>query len=78
MKCFLLILLSFLAQDLLAQNISGKWFGKITQGPGGYSELYDLELNLSSEKKSIWGDSYAWMGKDFVRIRIGLLRQNKS
>lgn len=56
MKCFLLILLSFLTQNLLAQNLSGKWFGKITQGPGGYSELYDLELNLT-QKKSIWGDS---------------------
>lgn len=55
--------------DILAQNISGKWFGKITQGPGGYSELYDLELNLT-QKKSIWGDSNAWMDKA-VRIRIG-------
>jgi len=69
MKCFLFILLSILTQDILAQNISGKWFGKITQGPGGYSELYDLELNLT-QKKSIWGDSNAWMDKA-VRIRIG-------
>lgn len=69
MKCFLIILLSFLTQEILAQNISGKWYGKITQGPGGYSQLYDLELNLT-QKKNIWGDSYAWMDK-FVRIRIG-------
>jgi hypothetical protein len=69
MKCFLLILLSFLTQEILAQNISGKWYGKITQGPGGYSQLYDLEMNLT-QKKNIWGDSYAWMGK-VVRIRIG-------
>lgn len=70
MKCFLLILLSILTQDILAQNISGKWFGKITQGPGGYSELYDLQLNLS-QRKNIWGDSYAFKDKS-VRIRIGL------
>jgi len=69
MKCFLFILLSIFTQDTLAQNISGKWFGKITQGPGGYSELYDLELNLT-QKKSIWGDSNAWMDRA-VRIRIG-------
>lgn len=76
MKCFLLILLSILTQDILAQNISGKWFGKITQGPGGYSELYDLELNLT-QKKSIWGDSNAWMGK-VVSIRIGFSGKMKG
>jgi hypothetical protein len=69
MKCFLFILLSFFTQEILAQNISGKWYGKITQSPGGYSQLYDLELNLT-QKKNIWGDSNAWMDK-VVRIRIG-------
>ncbi len=76
MKCFLLILLSILTHDILAQNISGKWYGKITQGPGGYSELYDLELNLT-QKKSIWGDSNAWMG-NIVRIRIGFSGKMKG
>lgn len=70
MKCILLIFLSFLAQDILGQNISGKWIGKITQGPGGYSELYDLQLNLS-QRKNIWGDSYSFKDNS-VRIRIGL------
>ncbi len=70
MKCLLLILLSILIQDTLAQNISGKWFGKITQGPGGYSELYDLEFNLS-QRKNIWGDSYSFKDNS-IRIRIGL------
>lgn len=70
MKCILLIFLSFLSQDILAQNISGKWIGKITQGPGGYSELYDLQLNLS-QRKNIWGDSYSFKDNS-VRIRIGL------
>lgn len=70
MKCFLLILLSILTQVTLAQNISGKWFGKISQGPGGYSELYDLEFNLS-QRKNIWGDSYAFKDNS-IRIRIGL------
>lgn len=76
MKCFLLIFLSMLAQNILAQNISGKWYGKITQGPGGYSELYDLELNLT-QKKSIWGDSNASMGK-VVSIRIGFSGKMKG
>jgi hypothetical protein len=53
-----------------SQNISGKWYGKITQQPGGYSQLYDFELELS-QKNNIWGDSYSFM-KDSVEIRIGL------
>jgi len=53
-----------------SQNVSGKWYGKITQQPGGYSQLYDFELDLN-QKKNIWGDSYAYM-KDSVEIRIGL------
>jgi hypothetical protein len=52
------------------QNINGKWYGKITQQPGGYSQLYDFELELD-QKKSIRGESYAFM-KDSVEIRIGL------
>ena len=53
-----------------SQNVSGKWYGKITQQPGGYSELYDFELELN-QKNNIWGDSFSFM-KDSVAIRIGL------
>jgi hypothetical protein len=53
-----------------SQDISGKWIGKITQQPGGYSQLYDLELDLQ-QRKNIWGDSYAFEG-DSVHVRIGL------
>lgn len=52
------------------QNIQGKWIGKITQQPGGFSQLYDLELDLT-QRRNIWGDSYAFEG-DSVKIRIGL------
>ena len=70
MKWLLFILLSFIFQNAFSQDLSGKWLGKITQQPGGYSQLYDLEFDLN-QKKSIWGDSYAYEG-DSVRIRIGL------
>lgn len=71
MKTLICILfLSCFVHPSLAQNISGKWIGKITQLPGGYSQLYDFELDLT-QKKSIWGDSYAYF-KDDVMIRIGL------
>lgn len=64
----ILFLLNF--QSSFSQNIQGKWVGKITQQPGGYSQLYDLELDLS-QRKNIWGESYAFEG-DSVQIRIGL------
>jgi hypothetical protein len=53
-----------------SQNVSGKWYGKITQHPGGYSQLYDFELNLV-QNKNITGESLSFM-KDSVEIRIGL------
>jgi hypothetical protein len=64
----IIILIGF--QASFAQNIQGKWVGKVTQNPGGYSELYDLELDLT-QRKNIWGESYAFEG-DSVRIRFGL------
>jgi len=57
-------------QNSFSQNIQGKWIGKVTQNPGGYSGLYDLELDLT-QRKNIWGESYAFEG-DSVRIRFGL------
>jgi len=71
MKTLLYFLMVWCSVTLTyAQNVSGKWYGKITQLPGGYSQLYDFELELN-QKKNIWGDSYAYM-KDSVEIRIGL------
>lgn len=70
MKWLISILIFFSAQHSFSQNIQGKWVGKITQQAGGYSQLYDLELDLN-QRKNIWGDSYAFEG-DSVKIRIGL------
>lgn len=65
-----LLLFLYCIQDARSQNISGKWYGKITQQPGGYSQLYDFELELNHDK-SITGESFSFM-KDSVKIRIGL------
>lgn len=70
MKWLPIIFLSLLIQSSPAQNLSGKWFGKVSQQPGGYTDLYDLELDLS-HRKNIWGDSYAYF-ENKVKIRIGL------
>ncbi|MEO8794149.1 MAG: hypothetical protein ABI390_01715 [Daejeonella sp.] len=67
---FLFIFLGCIPSSFSQQNISGKWYGKITQQPGGYSQMYDFELDLS-QKKNIWGDSYAFLD-DSIEIRIGL------
>ncbi|WP_411275041.1 hypothetical protein [Daejeonella sp.] len=64
------IIMFFGFQTSFSQNIQGRWIGKVTQTPGGYSELYDLELELT-QRKTIWGESYAFEG-DSVRIRFGL------
>jgi len=53
-----------------AQNLTGKWYGKITQVPGGFSELYDFDLYLRYSKNII-GESHAYI-PDLVKVRITL------
>lgn len=60
----------FVYSPVLAQDVSGKWYGKITQGPGGYSQLYDLELDLN-QKTTITGESYSYI-PDILDARVGL------
>ena len=68
--------LSFIAAFFLsfftstAQDISGRWYGKITQVEGGFSELYDLELNLA-QSRIIRGESYAYI-PNVLSVKIGL------
>jgi hypothetical protein len=73
MKWLSCILLSLLVSNVFSQEISGKWYGKLTQGPGGYNNLYDLELNLN-QKKNIWGESFASYG-NANKVRVGLSGQ---
>jgi hypothetical protein len=61
---------SLLITSASAQNVSGKWYGSISQGPGGYSRLYDLELDLS-QKENITGESYAYI-TNVLDARVGL------
>lgn len=42
------------------QDINGKWYGKLTQTPGGYSQLYDLQLDIA-KNSDISGESFAYM-----------------
>jgi len=58
------------ANTCFAQNVSGRWYGKLTQKAGGYSELYDFQLELS-QKKRIQGESYAYI-QGALAVRIGL------
>jgi len=69
MKWYLSAVACLLAFSAFSQNIAGKWYGKLSQGPGGYSELYDLNLEIN-QSSTLWGDSYASHG-DSVKITIG-------
>lgn len=68
-----LITLAFLiliSQVGITQDLSGKWYGKLTQLDGGYSTLYDVELQLV-HKNIIRGESHAFFESE-VSTRIGL------
>jgi len=73
MKMLLYVaIFSLVITSVSAQDISGKWYGKITQRPGGYSQLYDLELELSqNSQKNISGESYAYITY-ILDARVGL------
>lgn len=56
------------------QNISGKWYGKLTQEPGGFRRVYSFELDIVQDnglnKDSISGTSYAYIDYQ-IEARIG-------
>lgn len=64
------LLFLFCNHFVYSQNISGKWYGKLTQQPGAYRQLYDLELTIRQNKKFISGESYATI-KDTLYVKIG-------
>ncbi|MFD2162578.1 hypothetical protein ACFSJU_09265 [Paradesertivirga mongoliensis] len=71
MKASLFLFSSLLLHSVCwGQNISGKWYGKIIQGPGELCQICNFELELSHRKK-ISGESYTFI-KDTSDIRIGL------
>lgn len=51
-----------------AQDLSGKWYGKISQGPGGYSTIYDFDVSLVS-KNNLRGESDAYI-ENILKVRI--------
>ncbi|HYH55001.1 MAG TPA: hypothetical protein VD772_00225, partial [Anseongella sp.] len=48
------------------QDLSGKWYGKITQGPGGYASEYAFELEIDQENENLSGISFAYYKEDVV------------
>ncbi|WP_207427768.1 hypothetical protein [Pedobacter sp. SYSU D00535] len=54
----------------VGQDLKGKWYGKLTQDPGGYSDLYNFDLYLNQGKK-LWGESDAYIDR-IVKVKIRL------
>lgn len=48
------------------QDLSGKWYGKITQGPGGYASEYAFELEIDQKNEKLSGVSFAYYKEDVV------------
>lgn len=52
--------------EAVSQDLSGKWYGKITQGPGGYASEYALELEIEQHNEKLSGISFAYFKEDVV------------
>lgn len=55
-----------LPNGVISQDLSGKWYGKITQGPGGYASEYALELEINQRNQKLSGVSFAYFEEDVV------------
>lgn len=72
MLFFLALLLSGPAAE--SQNLSGKWYGRLTQEPGGYRRVYNFELDIvednRGQKTTLSGTSYAFIDYQ-IEAKIG-------
>ncbi|MDB5120227.1 MAG: hypothetical protein JWN56_1445 [Sphingobacteriales bacterium] len=66
---YISIVLLFLFKSSYTQNLSGRWYGKLTQEAGGFKDSYDFELDIA-HRKNIWGESFVFY-KDSIAIKIG-------
>jgi hypothetical protein len=71
MKSLLLLALLLSADMAVGQNIDGKWYGSLTQGPGGYRRVYNFELDIvQNSETELSGTSYAYIGYQ-IEAKIG-------
>ncbi|MXV17165.1 hypothetical protein [Hufsiella ginkgonis] len=54
-----LVVFACLFSSASAQDIKGKWYGMVTQIPGGYSTFFDLEFDIKQDP-GITGVSYSY------------------
>ena len=65
-RSLLLLFLSLCWMTSFAQDISGKWKGNLTQGPGGFASEYYFEMNLKQKENIISGTSFiSYNGNQF-------------
>ncbi len=57
-----------------SQNLNGKWYGRLTQEPGGYRRVYNFELDIVEENQgqrtTLSGTSYAFIDYQ-IQAKIG-------
>ena len=57
-KLFTILFLAIGWASVVAQDISGKWTGRLTQNPGGFTQEYYFEMNLKQKENIISGTSF--------------------
>jgi outer membrane protein OmpA-like peptidoglycan-associated protein len=57
MRVLLVVLLCMFSLVLTAQNLTGKWVGKLTQEPGGMLPIYNFEIHLQQTGNQVVGYS---------------------
>lgn len=65
MRVLSILLLTLLTSSLMAQNLTGIWRGKRTQGAQGCFPEYGLELHIYySNEQLIMGNAYSYVSKE--------------
>ncbi|MER3497694.1 MAG: hypothetical protein C4308_03165 [Chitinophagaceae bacterium] len=79
MKRTAIIIFFLQAVCVQAQDLSGTWRGKLTQGPGGCFPVYFIEVQLKMEGGKVYGSTYHFSDvSNFVKERFEGVYDAKS
>jgi len=79
MKRTVLFFFLFTAVFTNAQDLTGTWRGKLTQGPGGCFPVYFIEVQLKMEGGKVYGSTYHFSDvTNFVKERFEGVYDSKT